>query len=190
MKKTNECSRCGAKPRHDREKCPAKQLKCRKCKLVGHFAKFCRTRKINTVDADSAAQSEESEYTFMQVRSVNSVHANKPYHVDLKISNEDLRFKIDTGADETIISLEDYNMKLRKKNKIGKKQCSLGRTRGRSSTTKILGSNTLTSQGYKKNRRHKRLCSKQQRKFVGTTSFRATSNCEVERKSSEDTETH
>jgi predicted aspartyl protease len=45
----------------------------------------------------------------MQVRSINSVHANKPYHVDLKISNEDLRFKIDTGADETIISLEDYN---------------------------------------------------------------------------------
>jgi hypothetical protein len=113
--KTNECSRCGAKPRHDREKCPAKLLKCRKCKLVGHFAKFCRTKKISTVDANSEAQSEESEYTFMQVRSINSVHANKPYHVDLKISNEDFRFKIDTGADETIISLEDYNMKLRKK---------------------------------------------------------------------------
>jgi hypothetical protein len=56
----------------------------------------------------------------MQVRSINSVHANKPYHVDLKISNEELRFKIDTGADETIISLEDYNMKLRKKIKLEK----------------------------------------------------------------------
>lgn len=37
----NKCYRCGRN--HNRNRCPAKDVNCRKCDKTGHFAKVCRT---------------------------------------------------------------------------------------------------------------------------------------------------
>ena len=40
----NECGRCGrAKHANDNE-CRAKKAKCRKCGIIGHYEKMCRTK--------------------------------------------------------------------------------------------------------------------------------------------------
>ena len=50
----NECGRCGG-PKHSRSQCPANNAVCHVCKIVGHFGKKCRTKKIHDVEQSSAA---------------------------------------------------------------------------------------------------------------------------------------
>lgn len=40
------CSRCGQSHKFS---CPAKGIKCHKCNLFNHFAKFCKTKMVNQV---------------------------------------------------------------------------------------------------------------------------------------------
>lgn len=37
------CIRCGKSP-HPRDACPAKDITCRRCQKIGHFAAMCRTK--------------------------------------------------------------------------------------------------------------------------------------------------
>ena len=41
------CGRCGARPSHNPEDCPAKSSICRNCNIRGHWDKMCRTRTVN-----------------------------------------------------------------------------------------------------------------------------------------------
>ena len=47
--KLDECGRCGG-PQHSRSQCPAMKAVCYQCKIVGHFSKKCRTKKIHELE--------------------------------------------------------------------------------------------------------------------------------------------
>ena len=54
------CTRCGKLPPHTRDKCPAKDVVCRKFSRKGHFQKVCRSKinppqpTINQVEEEDA----------------------------------------------------------------------------------------------------------------------------------------
>ena len=58
------CSWCGRSPKHDLEKCPARNAVCRKCKKRGHYQAVCRTGKPGKVLQVSKDTEEEGNGSF------------------------------------------------------------------------------------------------------------------------------
>ena len=96
------CQRCGQRQMHPRDKCPARGAKCFKCSNVGHFAKCCKTAKsVGSVTVDSG-----SEDGFL-----GTIDSNKPgaWTINISIGSRKLNWKLDTGADVSVISDADFN---------------------------------------------------------------------------------
>ena len=107
------CWRCG-KPGHFAKdsSCPAKQAKCSKCKLIGHFEVVCRTKefkhgkadkkgyrkpKVYTVEEDSG---EEDDFAFMVLSELSS---KEEPTVDLEVGGQVVNVLIDSGASCNVI---------------------------------------------------------------------------------------
>ncbi|CAB3981208.1 Transposon Ty3-G Gag-Pol poly [Paramuricea clavata] len=97
------CFRCGKKQFHSREKCPARNSMCNKCSKVGHWAKVCRTKMVAEVVKENSDDDENYEF-LGEVSSQN----NAQWKANLKLDGQVVQFKLDTGADETCISLHVY----------------------------------------------------------------------------------
>ena len=106
MKKA-QCSHCGKSPPHPKAQCPAQEAVCRKCSKKGHFQIVCCTRKIvGTIDVES----KEEVFLGIVHASVDAVSSTgSPWVVDLTLSGHLVQFKIDTGADITVIGESDYD---------------------------------------------------------------------------------
>ena len=90
-----KCTRCGRSPPHSREQCPAREETCHKCNKKGHFKSMCRTKGVKAIDAkDSKA--------FMGV--IKQSRTSNPWSITLLVNGTPVNFKIDTGADVTVIS--------------------------------------------------------------------------------------
>ena len=104
-----KCKRCG-RENHPRDKCPAKDSKCHKCSVKGHWAKFCLAKSsVNEINADSSddgqgflgsVESHESD------QSIGSVET-KPWITHVRVDGVEVKFKVDSGADVTVISEKD-----------------------------------------------------------------------------------
>lgn len=90
ISKKNNCIYCGYV--HLYGKCPAYGKKCAKCQKFNHFAKVCKTDRLDTIAVDNelsvSALKEESSW----------------YTAALNIQDKEVIFKIDTGAACNIIS--------------------------------------------------------------------------------------
>ncbi|XP_041485958.1 uncharacterized protein K02A2.6-like [Lytechinus variegatus] len=114
------CTRCGN--RHTKEKCPAQGKTCKKCGKQNHFAKCCRTpvAKVNElqhlkVDSDG----------FMICSVDSQEHESKEeWKVNLRVNNELVEFKIDTGAQANTLPETIYH-KLKPKPKLQKAKVKL-----------------------------------------------------------------
>ena len=123
----NSCTRCGQIPTHAKTNCPAREAECHKCKKKGHFKAFCRTKaSVNQLSANT----HEQEDTFLG--SIDIVtDSSKPWITDILVNGESLQFKVDTGADVTIIPVKSYSeirdgtLSLPDKTLSGPIQCSL-----------------------------------------------------------------
>ena len=97
------CYRCGRTPGHARQNCPAKDARCRKCNRIGHYESVCRAN-VATVSADAdAMDSLESAVDHVYLGEVSTNEHTKPWMVDMSLGSTPVRFKIDTGADVTVI---------------------------------------------------------------------------------------
>ena len=98
------CTRCGQSA-HGRMQCPAKDQSCLRCHKSGHFKKMCRTkhvvREVNTEQKDFLGA--------IHVDTADIDHKEKPWTAAIELNERMLTFKIDTGADVTVISQSDYN---------------------------------------------------------------------------------
>ena len=107
------CYKRGAQPSHPPNRCPAKDVTCSACKKKGHYAKVCKSSKrVQSVDDGS---SEDDVSVMTTGETVNMAENNVKWKTNLLIGNNNVKFKIDTGADFTVIPEDIF------------RQCKLGR---------------------------------------------------------------
>ena len=95
-----KCNYCGYSRFHRKENCPAKNRKCLFCGKFGHFSSVC-SKKINTVE-----ETEEKIKDFA-LGEVNTSLSGKPWIVEISVNEIKVIFKVDTGADVSVISSVD-----------------------------------------------------------------------------------
>lgn len=92
------CQKCGGAPSHSKQDCPANEVKCHACGKKGHYRRVCRAPK-------TVHEVEEDEHGLF----LGSVKCEgEPWTVDLSINNKNVSFKIDTGADVTVLPLKVF----------------------------------------------------------------------------------
>ena len=122
------CSRCGRGP-HPRQLCPAKDAVCHGCKKKGHFSSMCFSRSVNDVSAPSvndivpSVDETEGEYydtAYLNVVegeqnksacliTVGNVTSDNSWHSTLHVNGKEITFKLDTGAEVSVITEETMN---------------------------------------------------------------------------------
>ena len=103
------CGRCGKPGPHSQLQCPARDSICHKCGKIGHFKSVCRS-----VAAQSSIRTVETDDTdflgTIHTSDVSVVEANK-WTKTLNLNQRDVVFKIDTGANVTVIPESCYRSK-------------------------------------------------------------------------------
>lgn len=97
----NACQRCGRV--HEFGACPANGKQCRKCSKKGHFEAMCKTKAVRAVAAANSDSDEGSSWLLGAITEDNDVDEDK-WLVDLQIKGKAVQFRIDTGADITVIA--------------------------------------------------------------------------------------
>ena len=92
---TSKCTRCRRTPAHDRRNCPARNATCRKCGKVGHYQVECRSKSVQEVEVS------DTEAFLGSIKKANS--GVDPWRIELKLEGCHTMFKIDTGADVTVV---------------------------------------------------------------------------------------
>ena len=98
------CTRCGKRPTHDRQHCPARDATCRKCGKRGHYQAVCRSARVSAVDTGSNPSQESSECDAFLGTLGDSPSHGDPWAVTLEMNETPMKLHIDTGADVTVIS--------------------------------------------------------------------------------------
>uniref|UniRef100_A0A3B3CEF0 Gypsy retrotransposon integrase-like protein 1 n=1 Tax=Oryzias melastigma TaxID=30732 RepID=A0A3B3CEF0_ORYME len=93
-----QCHKCGSSSPHPKRECPANETTCHACGKKGHYIRVCKNRKtLHEVEED------------VDALFLGSVTSNgEPWMVDLHINNKSVSFKIDTGADVTVLPLQVF----------------------------------------------------------------------------------
>ena len=109
----DQCKRCGKRPGHPRSSCPAANATCAKCKLVGHYARECQTKTVSAISAatgesseNSGTQDQKHDYFLGVIETRNKT--DLAWIADVSVDGETVLFKIDTGADLTVIPERVY----------------------------------------------------------------------------------
>ena len=97
------CTRCGRSPPHTRQQCPAREAICHKCAKKGHFQSVCKSSK-----KVAAVQAADDDGEFLgtvtaQVQTFTGKVGTDPWMVELLLNGSPVQFKIDTGADVSVI---------------------------------------------------------------------------------------
>ena len=62
------CSRCGKSLLHDRQRCPARDATCHKCRKRGHYQRVCKSAKVRTVHQDKLNPGETDSWSSRRSR--------------------------------------------------------------------------------------------------------------------------
>ncbi|KAK3101745.1 hypothetical protein FSP39_006077 [Pinctada imbricata] len=100
------CDRCNRK--HPANQCPAFGQQCRKCKNLHHFAICCKTKMKQKACNEIQQQNDDFDDETYFLGSIENNSDTEPWYVNLKVNNRILSFKIDTGADVSVISEATY----------------------------------------------------------------------------------
>ena len=99
---TPQCYRCG-RPYQRGHQCPAINAICRKCNRRGHFQEACRSSsQVQEVQCSYRLQEEEEE-SFLGAVQVRGIEGSKPWRITVSVNGSPVDFKVDTGADVTVI---------------------------------------------------------------------------------------
>ena len=110
-----QCTRCG-RGEHSREKCPAINATCHKCKRRGHFSSQCFSKSsVSSVTTEESPQETYSDISLdgAYLDTITSGQ-QRAWKVKIRVGSQDTTFKIDTGAEVTAVS-EEFFRKLKGK---------------------------------------------------------------------------
>ena len=103
-----KCKKCG-RSHKPQDLCPARDAKCYKCSRKGHYAAMCyswagksgehKARSQRDVVSDVTEQSVENAF----LGTVSKTMETEAWHVHVFMENQRVCFKMDTGADVTVI---------------------------------------------------------------------------------------
>ena len=99
--KFKTCDRCGKSPSHSRQECPAREAICHRCSKKGHYSVVCRTAGSIRMVQYSPVREDVDE--FLGAIETESTAPNKSWTVPILLNGISFDFKIDTGADVTVI---------------------------------------------------------------------------------------
>lgn len=119
------CSRCMGNHLANDARCPAKASRCSKCGKLGHYARCCKTPHFRAGENRSTQKlvpnrrmhyHHDGQQKFVrEVDDVtNTVEIRELFHLegkrtaDATIGGVNVRFIIDTGADEDVLSVDDW----------------------------------------------------------------------------------
>ncbi|XP_042072880.1 uncharacterized protein K02A2.6-like [Haplochromis burtoni] len=98
-RQSNKCYKCGGSP-HPKPECPANDAKCHLCGKKGHYQRVCRQSKtVQSIE-------EEEEQGFF-LGSVSS--DGQAWTAIIQVKDAKITFKLDTGADVTVIADSDLS---------------------------------------------------------------------------------
>ncbi|XP_071094558.1 uncharacterized protein [Haliotis cracherodii] len=113
--KSQPCHRCG-KSQHRKVDYPAVSSTCRKCQKKGHWDVMCQNQPANTSqtskkryavsNVEGLTEENDCDYAFLgsvEDVSPHSSFSDDPWYIDLLVDKRGVVFKIDTGADVTVI---------------------------------------------------------------------------------------
>ncbi|XP_062700472.1 uncharacterized protein LOC134284921 [Aedes albopictus] len=119
---SQNCSRCLRNHHSTDPSCPAKTSRCNKCNRIGHFARCCkgtwksRVTKVKTVNNDRGLELERKPKFIREIDDVTKdVEIRELFHLEGKrtvaavVGGVNLRFIVDTGADEDVLGIQDWN---------------------------------------------------------------------------------
>jgi uncharacterized protein (DUF427 family) len=113
------CKWCGRQPAHQRTSCPAKDVTCNNCLKKGHFAKVCQSSaaagNIKSIFAQPASDAifEDDTYDALFLNTLSDSSATDVWRADIIVDGKaSISFKLDTGADATVIPWSTYQKHL------------------------------------------------------------------------------
>lgn len=101
---THGCQRCG-NAFHKRQICPARDATCHNCGAKGHFARLCKSKKLNEIEVvDSDSEFGGTEIFLGEISDDKT--QQKAWATNVAVNGKFIKFKLDSGADVSVISSE------------------------------------------------------------------------------------
>ena len=85
------CFRCGKTPYQSKEKCPARNTKCKKCSKVVHWVVACRSKMLSEIHDEIVIEDADCVFYGEGVSQDNAL-----WKIELKVDGENVQFKMDT----------------------------------------------------------------------------------------------
>ena len=105
-----QCGKCGSQ--HTRQQsCPAIGAECYKCGRRNHFARVCRStpKRADKPRLHTIEQNSSDEDDGMYIAMINDHADTEEWEVNIRMNEQRVTFKIDTGAQCNVISKETYD---------------------------------------------------------------------------------
>lgn len=111
-RRSRVCALCGGL--HGvRDRCPAFNAKCYRCNRMGHFAKCCNSKFVRELiecsdEADEYQEEEEFYVNNLSLEATDGDSSGDPWYEKVTVNNVPINFKLDSGADTSIMSLKSF----------------------------------------------------------------------------------
>ena len=106
----SSCGYCGKQPHRNRQECPARGKSCRNCGKNGHFSSVCRQRPRASYDCPEVESQVDEADAGKESLFLGAIDTGvAPWYTTINVCNKATRFKIDTGADVTVMSYGEFS---------------------------------------------------------------------------------
>ena len=111
QKSSQQCDSCGYAI-HTRSECPAEKKECHICRMKGHFARKCPDKVKKSIREVTSNRDKDDVATgttyFLGSVDIDDAEDEPPWRTDLRVNGARLNWKIDCGADVTVISSKSF----------------------------------------------------------------------------------